>query len=146
MTQAGQGFQDRLKSAQDHPDQLTADTRAPKLQRDALRRLDLLLDALKTEKGIARAPDQQGGGGGEGGGGQRTPSDDIPDMAQLKVLRSLQQEINEQTVSFGRQHPNRAKLTEDQKRELDSLSKEQKEIGELLDEIAKPTGSEGGDQ
>ncbi len=149
MTQAGQGFQDRLKSAQDHPDQLTADGRAQKLQRDALRRLDQLLDALKTEKGMARAPGQQGGddrGSGPGDGGPRPPSDDIPDIAQLKVLRSLQDEINQRTVTFGKQHPNQTKLTEDEKRELDSLSKEQKEIGEMLDEMAKPADSDGGNQ
>jgi len=148
MTQAGRGFEERLKSAQEHPEQLTADARTPKLQRDALRRLDQLLDAIKTEKGAGRAQAQsgEGGGGGQGGGGPRGNADDIPDIAQLKVLRSLQQEINERTESFGKQHPNRAKLNDDEKRELDSLSKEQKEVGELLDEITKPSGSEGGDK
>jgi len=145
MTQAGQGFEERLKSAQEHPEQLTADSRAPRLQRDALRRLDQLLDAIKTEKGAGRAQ-VQSGDGREGNGGPRGNADDIPDIAQLKVLRSLQQEINERTESFGKQHPNRAKLNEDEKRELDSLSKEQKEVGELLDEITKPSGSEGGDK
>lgn len=148
MTQAGQGFQNRLRFVQEHPELLAADGRTAKLQRDALRRLDQLLDALKTEKGMGRAQAQQGGGGGggEGGGGSRANSDDIPDIAQLKVLRLLQQEINERTESFGKQHPNRAKLTDDERRELDSLSKEQKEVGELLDEITKPSGTEGGDR
>jgi hypothetical protein len=146
MTQAGRGFEERLKSAQENPKQLTADGRAPKLQRDALRRLDQLLDAIKTEKGAGRAQAQSGGGGGGQGDGPRGNADDIPDIAQLKVLRSLQQEINERTESFGKQHPNRAKLNEDEKRELDLLSKEQKEVGELLDEITKPSGSEGGDK
>jgi hypothetical protein len=146
MTQAGRGFEERLKTAQENPNQLTADGRTPKLQRDALRRLDQLLDAIKTEKGAGRAQAQTGGGGGQGGGGSRGNGDDIPDIAQLKVLRSLQQEINERTESFGKQHPNRANLNDDEKRELDSLSKEQKEVGELLDEITKPSGSEGGDK
>jgi hypothetical protein len=149
MTQAGHGFQERLKSAQDHPDQVMTDGRATKLQKDALRRLDQLLDALKTEKGVARAQPQQGGdegGGGGGGGGQAGGNpDSIPDIAQLKVLRSLQQEINERTETFSRQHPDRAKLSEDLKRELDALSKEQREIGELFDEITKPSGPEGGE-
>jgi hypothetical protein len=147
MTQAGKGFDERLKSAQENPKLLTADGRASKLQRDALRRLDQLLDAIKEEKGGGRSQAQsgEGGEGGQGGGG-RGNAEDIPDIAQLKVLRSLQQELNERTENFGKQHPNRAKLNEDEKRELDSLSKEQKEVGELLDEITKPSGPEGGDK
>src|SRR5438552_4675788 len=98
MNQAGQRFQERLRSAQDHPQQLIADDRASKLQKDALRRLDQLLDALKAEKGMRQT---QAGQGGEGGGGQGAGQrgDDIPDIAQLKILRSLQQEINERTES-----------------------------------------------
>jgi hypothetical protein len=137
-----------VQSAQDHPEQLAADDRAAKLQKDALRRLDQLLDALKSEKGLGRAQSQQGGGGGGGGqgGGQRGNPDDIPDIAQLKVLRSLQQEINERTETFGKQHPNPAKLSDGEKRELDSLSKEQKELSELLDEVTKPSDSEQDDE
>jgi hypothetical protein len=144
MSQAGQRFQDRLQSAQEHPEQLAADDRASKLQKDALRRLDQLLDALKTEKGIGQARSQQGGGGD--GGGQRGNPDDIPDIAQLKVLRSLQQEINERTENFGKQHPNPARLSQGEKRELDSLSKEQRELSELLDEVTKPSDSDERDE
>jgi hypothetical protein len=147
MTQAGQGFQDRLKLAQEQPDQLAADARAPQLQKDALRRLDQLLDALKTDKGMGGGRAQRGGDGGGGPGSAERPNpDEIPDIAQLKVLRSLQQEINDRTETFGKQHPDKTKMTDDEKRRLDSLSKEQREIAELLDEITKPTGSEGGDR
>jgi hypothetical protein len=146
MTQAGQRFHNHLKHAQDHPDQLAADDRASKLQKDALNRLDQLLDALKTERGLGRSQAQQGGDGGGGAGEQRGNSESIPDIAQLKVLRALQQEINDRTDTFAKQHPNRTKLGDDEKRELDSLSQEQKELSELLDEVTKPSASEGGDQ
>src|SRR5205085_9429238 len=64
-------------------------------QQTALRRLDQLLVPLKQENGKLMSAKSQGqGGGGGGGGGQRAgDGDNIPPLAQLKALKSLEQEI-----------------------------------------------------
>src|SRR5207248_192798 len=109
----------------------------------AVRRLDHLLDALKTDRGLGRAPAQGGeGGGGEQGGAR--PSDGIPQLAQLKVLRSLQEEVNERTAEFGKRHPRLDKLGEAAQRELDSLRKDQQDIADLFDELTTTAEPEGG--
>jgi hypothetical protein len=144
MEQAAERIKKHQADVNDRPDQLAPDKPAEKLQRDALHRLEQLLDALKPEKGLAQGGGQQGGGqpgGGQQGGGAR--GDGIPPLAELKALRSLQREINDLTESFGKEHPNREKLTEPEKRELDALSKEQKEIADLLDDLTKPAETEG---
>jgi len=105
------------------------------------------LDSRLTEKGMAQAGGQAGGGGQQGGGSQpRGGQDGIPPLAELKVLRSLQKEINDLTENFGKQHPNRDKLTDPEKRELDNLSKEQKELADLFDDVTKPAESDGRDK
>ncbi len=144
MEQAAERIKMHLATTNDHPDQLTPDKPAEKLQRDALHRLEQLLDALKPEKGLAQGGGQQGGGqpgGGQQGGGAR--GDGIPPLAELKALRSLQREINDLTESFGKEHRNREKLTDSEKGELDALSKEQREIADLLDDLTKPAETEG---
>jgi hypothetical protein len=147
MEQAAERIQNHLTAIKEQPDQLTPDESARKLQRDALHRLEQLLDALKEEKGTAQASGQAGGGGQQGGGSQpRSGQDGIPPLAELKVLRSLQEEINDLTENFGKQHPNRAKLTDPEKRELDNLSKEQKELADLFDDLTKPAESDGRDK
>jgi hypothetical protein len=57
----------------------------------------------------------------------------------------MQSEINQKTEDFARQHPDSAKLTDKQKAELQAIRKEQKEVADLLDEIAEPPDEgEGG--
>jgi hypothetical protein len=142
MEQAAERIKDQLATLADRPDQLTLDEPARKLQGSALHRLEQLLDALKEEKGMARGGGQGGGGGQPSGGGQPR-GDGIPPLAELKVLRSLQKEINDLTENFGKQHPNFDKFTDPEKRELEGLSKEQKELADLLDEVTKPPEAGG---
>jgi len=106
----------------------------------ALRRLEQLLDALKQEdpKNVAKKeppskspnpmnPPPSGGG----------DSDIVPPMAQLKVLRSLQAELNERTAEFAKQHPNPDKLSEEEKAELKEIEDAQREMGALFEQMAK---------
>jgi len=142
---ARQGGQDGLN--------LAAQTRAAadmeNLQRTALRRLDQLLDALKEENGkMMRANNQGqggGGGGGEGGGGQKSSDgDNIPPLAQLKALKSLEQEVYERTRDFNKKHPDAKKLDGKVQDQLKSLRREQQEIVDLYLEITAPREPEGG--
>jgi hypothetical protein len=103
----------------------------------ALRRLEQLADALKPDdkkpqpkKDSAPQPKapQNPDGGGEG--------DVIPPLAQLKVLRSLQAELNERTAQFAKDHPDPDKLTDDEKAELKELEQAQREITELFEKMS----------
>lgn len=111
-------------------------------QKLALRRLDQLIESLEPDKEMLKRPRQQpmpGGGdmGGGGGGG-----DNIPPLAQLKALRSLQADLLERTTAFDKQHPDRTMLSEEELMELEELQKAQLEVGELLDALSAKQGED----
>ncbi len=116
---------------------------ADREQKTAQRRLQQLLDALKMEPGAAMRPPNANpqrppeGQGGNGGGGGRQMGDNIPPLAQLKLLRALQAEVNERTVAFAKKHPDEAKLTQEQKKELEAIRREQREVAELVEEYTR---------
>ena len=92
----------------------------------ALNRLDQLADSLKPDD-PKKQPEKKNGNpppkqpqnppkaNPDGEGGER---DVVPPLAQLKVLRSLQAELNERTTQFANDHPDRDKLTDEEKTEL----------------------------
>jgi hypothetical protein len=110
----------------------------------AVRRLEQVLDALKPDNG-AKKDDKKGSGRPPAGasmppmlmGDNPGNSDVIPPLAQLKALRALQAELNQQTVDFDKLHPDRDKLTEEDREELKELEDGQREIAALFEEIAK---------
>jgi len=116
-----------------------------KNQKDASKRLDRILDALKEE--IARKPkkkdnaqaknDQDPKKEKEKEGGMQ-PQDGIPPMAQLKALRAEQLDLLEQTEEFAKRNPNLDKLNDAQKRELRQLEVEQERLQELFGQITAP--------
>jgi hypothetical protein len=124
-------------------------------QRLALRRLTQLLDALQEdEKDRRRAPGgqrDQGDPTGSGGPGGAA-GDAVPPLAQLKLLRALQAEVNDQTAAFAQAHPDPTKLTPEEQAELGLLRRAQAELGSLLDAAAPelptnpPTGDKSGDK
>jgi hypothetical protein len=106
-------------------------------QRLALKRLTQLMDVLKDDEKDAKAgggqPGQPGDAGSATGGGGA--GDGIPPLAQLKLLRTLQAEINDRTGAFDKAHPDRSKLTEPEQGELDALRTAQADLAALLDEL-----------
>lgn len=109
----------------------------------ALRRLEQLADALKPDdkkpptkkddpanppKGPNPPPNPPNGGGDQ---------DVVPPLAQLKVLRVLQAELNGRTVQFAKDHPDADKLTDAEREELKELEQAQREIAELFEQMAK---------
>ena len=105
----------------------------------ALRRLDQILDTLKEDP-KAQAANAGGGAGGGGGGGDMGDGGQqgtgIPPLAQLKALRAMQAEVNERTAAFAKDHPDPAKLTEDETDELKELEQAQRDVAELFDKLA----------
>jgi hypothetical protein len=149
MGAAAKSIEERKEKAverQDHPlekeelaDEARSDVRTQKLQKEASRRLQRLLDALgpelqaagKQEAGDEQGP--QGGGpqGAKGGGG----GDGIPPRAQLKVLREEQHEVNDRTKSFAKEHPDTRALNPEQRAELEAIHADQEEIFRLFREL-----------
>jgi DNA repair exonuclease SbcCD ATPase subunit len=128
----------------DQLDEDKASVQAP--QKLALRRLDQLLDALKPDPRQARnqrqqrqrQQGQQGEGGDEGGGGGGGGGDGVPPLAELKLLRSLQADLNERTEEFSKKYPDAQNLTDPQKNRLDKLRRTQADLAALLDEMSQP--------
>ncbi|MCS6864374.1 MAG: hypothetical protein RMJ56_04285 [Gemmataceae bacterium] len=107
----------------------------------ALRRLQQLADALQPEEpqkqpgatpktppaaGMPPAPPEAG-----------RAADLVPPLAQLKVLRALQAELNERTAEFAQNHPEGVELSDDAKAELRELQQAQAEIAELFEQMAR---------
>jgi hypothetical protein len=113
-------------------------------QQAALRKLNQLLESIKEEQQkLAGGQQQQGGGGGPGGeggdeGGQQ--GDGLPPMGQLKLLRAMQEEVNKKTAEFRKEHPDLDDLKEAEKRELDDIRREQREVADLLEKMTRPPG------
>jgi hypothetical protein len=125
------------------------DAETARLQRLALRRLTQVVDALK-EAAEKMQQAKGGGGAGEGGGEDgeggksKPPGDGIPPVAQLKLLRDLQKDINQRTETFKKQHPDPKKLQEKDRTELESIRKDQQDVAELIDELTRPADEAGG--
>jgi len=130
---AGQHFDPKAEAATDDR------TRRP--LRTALRRLDHILESISEKPkpmpmGAPPMPDMPPGGdmppmpeGGMKPGG-------IPPLAQLKALRAIQVEVNERTASLAKLQPDKSKLNDADREELDELERTQRDVAELLEKLA----------
>lgn len=95
----------------------------------ALARLEQLLAALRPEEASpAETQDPPPPGDGPDQGNQPT----LQNLAELKLLRLMQETIHKRTAALEQSRATTGKLTEDQSRELDSLANEQ---GQLADRV-----------
>jgi hypothetical protein len=142
MEQASERLTERYKRVKDKPEDTKPDEETVKFQQEAVRRLDQLLEAIKQEPGVPQramnpGADEPGQPGSQPGG------DIIPPLAQLKLLRAMQVEINKKTEDFARQHPDPKQLTEKDKAELQAIRRDQQEVADLLDELTQGDEPEG---
>ena len=98
----------------------------------AVRRLNQLLDVLKEEPPKNGKKEEAGQEGGD-----EPAQDVVPPLAQLKALRALQAELNGRVAEFDKAHPDRSKLTDEEREELKELEDAQAEITALFQEVAK---------
>jgi hypothetical protein len=111
----------------------------------ALRRLEQLHEALKQEDPKSGPKKEPGAKSQTNPKGPMTPpqppgggnQDIVPPLAQLKVLRALQAELNQLTAEFAKAHPNPAKLTDEEREELKELEAAQRDIAALFEQMAK---------
>ncbi len=117
------------------------DAETARLQQLAVRRLTQVVDALK--EAAEKMQQAKGGGGGGGAAGAAAQNDGIPPLAQLKLLRDLQKDVNERTETFRKQHPDLKTLEAKDKNELSAIRKDQQDVAELIDELTRPAGEPG---
>lgn len=126
--------------------QTDADTQAA--ENVALARLQQLLEALKPEPPMEdmQPPPPMGNDGG-GQQPQMPPGDAVHLLAELKLLRLMQQEINRRTTEIEKLHAKATALTADQERELDDLAVEQGKLADLVltlsEKVAKQAAGAG---
>jgi len=107
-------------------------------QREVERDIAQLLDALKEEsRRLAQKQPPKGGGSG-GGQGPSKPQPLVPPLAQLRQLKTLQAQVNEQTraIEVDRQLPGRANPRLIQNRAA-RLAQKQHDLGKLSEDFAK---------
>jgi hypothetical protein len=76
-------------------------TRLAMAQQTAIDRLADVIQALKEEKQKEKQFEDENSGGGGGGGGGKKPL--LPPVAQLKLIKAMQNVINSQTVNVNKE-------------------------------------------
>ena len=135
---------DSMGKASDSLQQLDTGKPTQASEKSAAERLQQLIDSLQPDKPKdgEQQPQQQQQGGEQQQGGQQE-GDGIPTVAQLKMLKRLQTEINNRTGEYDKIEKGGQKLTLEQKTDLESLKTEQGRLADLLRDLSKPKRSDG---
>jgi hypothetical protein len=99
-------------------------------QQTAIDRIDDVIQALKEEKDKKKF--DSGGGGGGGGGGGKQPL--IPPLAQMKLIRAMQNVVNQETTTNNKAR--QAAVTEADKARLEA---ESQKIGKTQSDLSNIT-------
>jgi hypothetical protein len=121
---------------------LKTDETTQRAAQSAAKRFQQLLESLKPDR-AKEGGQQQGGGGGGGGGG--AGGDGIPPAAQIKMLKALQEEINERTEYYDELRRRKKELTPDQNAEIDRLQTDQGTLADLARDLTRPKRDDGED-
>jgi hypothetical protein len=154
MVQAGKRLEEMFKAIKNEtppPLEDLPDSEVTRLQKESLRRLDQLLDALKSEtEALAKRAAAEVAGSRSEGEGDATPGDEgLPPLGQIKLLRAMQGEVNQAIAEFQKNNPSMDKLGEKEKTEYLAIQRDQREILNLLEALRNPdaeVGAKEGDQ
>ena len=105
--------------------------------------LNRLLEALAQEPPPDQAEYAEGGGGGSSGPTQAKP---IPTLAELKVLRMMQVDVNERTVVIHQRQPDPILRSEEQLKGTEMIGESQREIHGLAVKMLQMAAGAGGGQ
>ncbi|MCS6850008.1 MAG: hypothetical protein NZ700_02425 [Gemmataceae bacterium] len=119
------------------PEEEAAAAEVRRWQEEARGRLEQLLAVVEPAR-RGRGGAAASGGGAADNAAAGPESDGIPTVAQLRLLRTLQEEINHRTEEFARNHPDVTRLTPAAQAELDQLRRDQRDIADLLDRLTAP--------
>jgi len=123
-----------MQAAADRLDKRLTDTVTVTSEQNAKKRFEDLIAALKASSGDQAQP-PNGGDGGEQSAGPET--DGIPQLAQLKMLKTLQQDVLERTAELEGLRKAGTALSAEQLREVDSLADEQGRLADLARNLAR---------
>ena len=105
-------------------------------ERGAIRRLDQMLEALQPEEPLEEPEDpgdsesqSEGAGAPEG---QGSPPGGTQTLAELKLLKLMQEEVNARTKELAETHGPPETLTDETRREYLDLSRQQGRLADLL--------------
>jgi len=114
-------------------DESRTDIYTQQIQEDIIRKLKELLDALKKEKSRNKS-----GGQPPPGGGQQKPKL-LPDIAELKMLRTMQENLMRKTEDFKKENikENLQEFDAVQQKILQRLSAEQMHLADLISSFTK---------
>jgi hypothetical protein len=132
-----------MEAAAQRLQQLKTDEATIRAEKLASSRFQQLIDSLKPEKAKGAGQQGQPGQPGDQAGQPRGGGDGIPAAAQIKMLRSLQQELNERTDFFDELLKRQKELNPDQTAELDQLHEDQGTLADLVRDLTKPKKDDG---
>ncbi len=128
-------------------DENEKNTETVRHQSQASVKLQRLLDAIKEE--LAKKPpekkDDQAADNKppEEQGPKLRSGDGIPPVAQLKALRAEQLDLNDRTAEFAKRNPNANQLTPEQRRELEQMEQDQRQLQELFRQMTASAEKKG---
>ncbi len=129
---AVKGAARQMDQAAKRLDERQTDAETQRFEQAALQRFQDLVDALKPEKSTAKPQDQDQPGGNSGGDqGEGPPMDQVAMLAQLKMLRALQVELNAHLLTLAAKRDSGNPLKAAELEELKSIGEEQGELAEL---------------
>jgi len=135
---------EKMDAAAKRLQEIKTDEETEKAARAAAARFEQLIDSLKADRAAGQRGQpgggQGGGGGGQGGGGN---DDGIPPAAQLKLLKALQQEINDRTEALDEIRRRHKELTPEQDTELKKLAEDQGTLADLVRDMTRPRRDDG---
>lgn len=104
-------------------------------QQLALNRARRLLEAFAEDKPDG---DKQEGSGGSGGGGQSEQQGPQVSLAELKLLKLMQEDLNERSRVLEQEVTKAKSVTPEQQREFGELGQEQGRLADLLIKLTTP--------
>jgi hypothetical protein len=118
----------RMLAAADRLDAQDAGPAVKGAQEDALRGLLLLEEALKSDDSEPMPMEDEPPPEGEG----QPPAGAVQNIAELKLVKLLQEEIQRQTAELEKLGQQNGKLTADQEQRLDELARDQGKLAEMV--------------
>ncbi len=128
---------EEIKAAADRLGQRLTDEKTVSLETEALSRLRNVVQALKTEA-RSHAKQQQEAQADSSAGRDRGPNAEppVPVVAQLQLLKIVQQDLLRRTGDLDRQRKGATNPTPETTDELDRLTREQGDLASLIERLA----------
>jgi hypothetical protein len=116
-------------------------------EKAALKRFLDLTESLKPEKKKRANGEKPPENGEEDKPEEGPPSDAIPQLAQLKMLKTMQEDLLQRTARLDEIHAKDGDLSPEEQQELDALALEQGQLADLarnlVRQFARPSDDEG---